>query len=98
MIRYKAILDRIMRDLKPPQRVKAYRMLKWLACSFRLLKIYEVQDGIVFHTDNDTLDDSSKLPADIINHCKPIIEEGAGRTVDFVHYSAKEYASTLDRY
>lgn len=63
-----------------------------MACSFRSLKAWEIQDGIVYQAGvNDTLDGTTKLPKTVLELCKPMIEEGPGNTVDFVHFSAKEY-------
>ena len=61
-----------------------------MACSCRALKLFEIQDGIVFHSGNTTLDDTTKLPKEVLDRCKPLIEEGPGNSVDFVHFSAKE--------
>ena len=65
-------------------------MLQWIAFSFRPLKKFELQDGIVLHDGNTVLDESTKILVDILDLCKPIIEEGPANTVIFVHFSAKE--------
>ncbi|KIW95094.1 uncharacterized protein Z519_03678 [Cladophialophora bantiana CBS 173.52] len=70
---------------------KVICILEWLACSCRLMKMREVQDGIVFHVDNMVLDDETKLSPAVLDLCKPLIEEGPNKTIDFVHYSAKEF-------
>ena len=63
-----------------------------MACSVRPLKVWEIQDGIVFQAGvNTILDESTKLPETVLELCKPMIEKGPGHTVDFVHFSAKEY-------
>ncbi len=79
-----------MAELGDSQLEWATRILRWLACSFRLLKIYEVQDGITLHPKNTLLDNETKPESSIVDICKPFIEEGPGGTIDFVHYSAKE--------
>jgi hypothetical protein len=66
-----------------------------MACSHRTLKNYEIQDGIVFTRENGVLDETTELLPSIFELCKTIIEEGPGNTVDFVHYSAKEYAELV---
>ena len=76
--------------MDPKEYEKARRILEWLACSCRLMKIHEVQDGIAFHADNQVLDDDTKLSPAVLDLCKPLIEEGPNKTIDFVHYSAKE--------
>jgi hypothetical protein len=70
------------------------RILEWLACSCRLMRIHEVRDGIVFHTDNLVLDEDTRLPSGVLDLCKPLIEEGPNHTIDFVHGSARESVST----
>jgi hypothetical protein len=64
-----------------------------MACSFRPLKTFEIQDGLVFTTPDSLLNDETKPNKSLLDLCKPIIEEGVGNTVDFVHFSAKEYES-----
>jgi hypothetical protein len=79
-----------MNELTSRESAWALRILEWLACSFQPLKIYEIQDGITFNLENTILSDDTKLKSDFVDLCKPLIEEGLGNTVDFVHYSAKE--------
>jgi hypothetical protein len=76
--------------MDPREYAKATRILEWLACSCRLMKMHEVQDGIAFHADSLILDDDTKLSPAVLDLCKPLIEEGPNKTIDFVHYSAKE--------
>jgi hypothetical protein len=85
-------LERI-NNLKEHSRRTSIRILKWMACSFRTLKPYELQDGIVFSPGNTVLNDATKLSIDILDLCKPLIERGLSNTIDFVHFSAKEYVS-----
>jgi hypothetical protein len=78
-------------ELSPKETGWALRVLGWLACSFRPLKIYEIQDGVTLHPANTILSDETKPDKTIVDLCKPLIEEDLqGNTVDFVHYSAKE--------
>ena len=76
--------------MNPGEYAKAIRILEWLACSCRLVKMHEVQDGIVFCADNFVLNEETKLPRAVLELCKPLIEPGPKNTIDFVHYSAKE--------
>jgi hypothetical protein len=65
-----------------------------MACSYRPLKIYEILDGVSFYLGNPgctILDGTTKLPREVIDLCKPLVEEGPYSTIDFVHFSAKEY-------
>jgi hypothetical protein len=71
-------------------REMAIRILGWMACSFRILKSYEILDGIAFDASNTTLTPKTKIRKEVLDLCRPLIEEGPASTVDFVHFSAKE--------
>lgn len=71
-------------------RYMAIRILGWMACAYRTLKIYELLDGIAFEASSTTLNSKTKIRKDILDLCRPLIEEGPGGTTDFVHFSAKE--------
>ncbi|PMD47183.1 hypothetical protein L207DRAFT_448755, partial [Hyaloscypha variabilis F] len=89
---YGRILDRIMDPNIPwNARHMALRILGWMACSYRILKSYELLDGITFDPSNTSLTSKTKVRKDILDLCRPLIEEGPAGTVDFVHFSAKEY-------
>ncbi len=72
-----------------------------MSCSFRPLKSYEILDGISFRGAESynteyrpactTLDRTTQMQRDVLDLCKPLIEDGPGNTIDFVHFSAKEY-------
>lgn len=68
----------------------AIRLLGWMACSYRLLKKHEILDGIAFDTSNTILSLRTKVGPDMLDLCKPLIEEGPDHIIDFVHFSAKE--------
>jgi hypothetical protein len=87
---YRRILDRIKSDYSEYSSQKAVRILQWMACSFRPLKTYEIQDGLVFDTAESILNDETKPNKSLLDLCRPIIEEGSGDTMEFVHFSAKE--------
>lgn len=74
------------------------RILEWLACSCRLMKIHEVCDGIVFDAENLVLEEDTKVSPAVLEICKPLIEEGPNKTIDFVHGSAREsvYVHLID--
>lgn len=76
-----------------PAKDTAIRILGWMACSFRVLKCYELLDGIVLDARNDTLNTRTKVGKRIIDICRPLIEETPDGSIDFVHFSAKEYVS-----
>jgi hypothetical protein len=68
----------------------AIRILEWMACSCRILKSYELLDGIAFDASHTILTPKTKLRKEILDLCRPLIEEGPASTIDFVHFSAKE--------
>ena len=77
-------------------RDKIIRVMEWMAFSYRALKIYEVQDGIIFRPGSTKLDEKTTLmSSNVWELCKPLIEEGPNGTLCFVHFSAKEYVTTL---
>jgi hypothetical protein len=66
------------------------RILEFMACSYRTMKVYELLDGVVFHSSCTELNKRTKLKRGILDLCRPLIENGPANTVDFVHFSAKE--------
>lgn len=87
---YGRIIERIRKNPSESNRDKIIRILEWIAFSHRPLKTHELLDGITLHRGNYILDDTSRLGSWVLELGKPIIEEGPGKTLDFVHFSAKE--------
>ncbi|PVH71621.1 hypothetical protein DL98DRAFT_363413, partial [Cadophora sp. DSE1049] len=85
---YERILDRIQQD---PAAAIAINILEWMACSHRPLRIHELLDGISFRPDNSTFHSRPKMDIDVLDLCRPLIENGPSNILDFVHFSAKEY-------
>jgi hypothetical protein len=71
-------------------RYVAIRILGWMACSYRILKTHELLDGISFDTSQTTITPKTRVEKEILDLCRPLIEEGPDGTVDFVHFLAKE--------
>ncbi|PQE30183.1 hypothetical protein CJF32_00003614 [Rutstroemia sp. NJR-2017a WRK4] len=69
---------------------KAITILQWMACAFRPLKTFEIQDGLVFESADSVLNDETKPTKSLLELCKPLIEVGFEDSVDFVHFSAKD--------
>jgi hypothetical protein len=88
--RYGRILQRINKSNEFTRRISV-RILKWMACSYRKLKPFELQDGLAFYPGNTVLDGTTKLSIHVLDQCKPLIEQGSSGALDFVHFSAKEY-------
>lgn len=76
-----------------------------MSCSYRLLKSYEILDGIslraaehsnaTYRSGCTILNKKTRFQREVLDLCKPLIEDGPGNTVDFVHFSAKEYTASL---
>jgi hypothetical protein len=79
-------------DPSNPKNVKdlAIRILEWLACSYQVLKTHEILDGVTIHGTNTELSPQTRLRIEVLDLCRPLIENGPNGTVDFVHFSAKE--------
>lgn len=67
------------------------RILEWVACSYRAIRVHELQDGICFHQGNTMLNEYTKLSHCVIDVCRPLLEVGSTGIVNFVHFSAREY-------
>ena len=89
--RYESILTRLRSYGDEYQRLRAERILGWLAFAYRPLKAWEICDGIVFH-EGEILNEETKLGAGMLDICKPLIEEHDSETIALVHFSAREYA------
>jgi hypothetical protein len=88
--RYRRILDRIRSEYSWYRSQKAITILQWMSCAFRPLKTFEIQNGLVFESVDSVLNDETKPTKNLLDLCKPLIEEGFENSVDFVHFSAKE--------
>jgi hypothetical protein len=88
--RYKSILDRLRSHEDELQRLRAQRILGWLAFAYRPLKAWEICDGLVLQEHGGILDAQSKLAGGALDICKPLIEEREAGTISLVHFSARE--------
>jgi hypothetical protein len=77
-------------EVSPHIRSLSIRILEWMSCSFRRLKIYEILDGVSIRPDRKSLDSNTKLPERVLDLCRPLIEDGPYNTLIFVHFSAQE--------
>jgi hypothetical protein len=87
MKRYGRILDRIIHEKSSS--AHAIRILQWMACCYRPLKIYEILDGITLRP-GIILNHRTRMRREILDLCRPLIEDGPSGALDFVHFSAKE--------
>jgi hypothetical protein len=90
-----AIYERILRRLLNARGVEAYggvpNILSWICFSRRPLHESELLHGLATPP-SDAASDTLRIPvAQILRHCKPLIEERPDSTITFVHFSVKEY-------
>ncbi|KAH7355162.1 hypothetical protein BKA65DRAFT_581895 [Rhexocercosporidium sp. MPI-PUGE-AT-0058] len=89
---YGRILDRILDEAVSPHiRSLSVRILEWMSCSYRRLKLHEILDGVSIHPNCTSLESSTKLSRRVFDLCRPLVEDGPCDTVVFVHFSAQEY-------
>ncbi|RYO63735.1 hypothetical protein AA0116_g4050 [Alternaria tenuissima] len=87
---YSRIVHRIM--LYPTQsRERTINILKWMLCSKRPLRVIELQDAIVFASGAVSLSERSKLPPNIVDLCKPLIQTDDNGQISFFHFTVQEY-------
>jgi len=67
------------------------KMLSWICFSQRPLHKHEILHGLaMLPTDADS--DTQNMPlVQILDHCKPFIEEQSDSTIVLVHFSVKEH-------
>ena len=86
---YARIVHRIM--LYPVQsRERTINILKWILCSRRPLRVIELQDAIVFASGAVSLSEESKLPPNIVDLCKPLIQMDDNGQISFAHFTVRE--------
>ncbi|KAF8865135.1 hypothetical protein BDZ45DRAFT_474377 [Acephala macrosclerotiorum] len=86
---YGRILKRIMAEHGPTS--PAIRILHWMACCYRPLKIFEILDGISLRPNCTTLNRKTRMHKKVLDLCRPLVEDGPSGTLEFVHFSAKAY-------
>jgi hypothetical protein len=59
------------------------------------MRISELQDAIVFAAGSTTLTPRSKLPATIVDLCRPLIQTHADGQISFVHFTVQEYVNIV---
>jgi hypothetical protein len=89
---YERILHRLCCSRGPQIYGGVPRMLSWICYSQRPLHKHELLHGLAL-LPNDAGSDALGIPlAQILDHCKPFIEERPDATIVFVHFSVKEHA------
>jgi hypothetical protein len=69
---------------------KARRILEWMMLAKRPLKKFELLDGITLHRGNTQLNEKTRLWEQVIDLCKPFVEDGANETIMFIHFTVRE--------
>ncbi|CAG8955427.1 hypothetical protein HYFRA_00010292 [Hymenoscyphus fraxineus] len=88
---YQRILDRMQRDLYPPQWLIAKQLLGWVVCSKRSLKWREIQAAMSMNLETQEMCfGEKKLRSDIQEYCGSLIQVN-GHQVELVHTTAKTY-------
>jgi len=72
------------------RRDQAFRVLEWIATSYRPLRIHEVQDGVSLRSGQTMLDERTKVSSAVIDICRPLIQVGRDGVIRFIHFSVKE--------
>jgi hypothetical protein len=73
-----------------PNREKAARILEWIALAKRPMKKLELLDGVSLHRDNCQLNERTRLWGQVIDLCKPLVEDGPNETIVFIHFTVQE--------
>jgi len=85
--------DRILCAINKENSQDALKILQWLVCSARPIRIDEIVDAIAVYSDSDPrFDPESRLPdpQDILTICSSLVTID-GVKVRLAHYSVKEY-------
>ncbi len=88
---YERIFNRLCSIASPNNYGGVPRMISWICLAQRPLFKHELLNGLaISSTDPDSTVQYIPL-AQILDHCKPFIEERPDSTVVLAHFSVKEY-------
>jgi hypothetical protein len=76
--------------MDPRDREKATRILEWIAFAKRPLKRAELLDAVSLHRGNSQLNEETRLWEQVIELCKPLVEDGPNETIVFIHFTVPE--------
>ncbi|KAK2755707.1 hypothetical protein FQN54_005857 [Arachnomyces sp. PD_36] len=76
---------------EPRDRDKALRVFKWISLAEKPLQRHELLDAVSLHPGNCILNDETRVWSNVIDLCKPLIEEMPNGSIVFVHFTVKEY-------
>ena len=87
---YDRALNHIRQQMDAQDREKATRILGWIALAERPLKKFELLDGVTLHRGNSQLNEKTRLWEQVIDLCKPFVEDGPRGTIVFIHFTVRE--------
>lgn len=80
--KYGRILDRMLDDeVSPHIRSLSIRILEWMPCSYRRLKVYEILNGVSICQNCTTFDSNLKLYKRALDLYRPLIEDDPFKTL-----------------
>jgi hypothetical protein len=88
---YARILYRLSYDRGAEKYGGVPTILSWICFSQRPLHKLELLHGLAITANGGNPDAQSVPLPQILDHCKPFIEERPDSTIAFVHFSVKEY-------
>src|SRR5437762_1096093 len=87
---YRRILEEMKERSSSNEYDKSLRVLSWMSCSKIPLKAHELEWGTALHAGNTAISRETRPLRNVVETCKPLIEDGPNKTVIFVHSSVKE--------
>lgn len=87
---YGRILQRINERLSPNERDLARRVLEWVLCCTRPLRLKELEQALATRVGERSTNKRRRLLRRLDELCGPILEIDVGEKVHFVHFTAKE--------
>ncbi|KAK2802065.1 hypothetical protein FQN51_004975 [Onygenales sp. PD_10] len=91
---YERIVSFISHQYDPCDQEKAIRIFRWLSLAERPLRKHELLDAASLHTANTCLNEETRVWENVIDLCKPLVEEMPNGTIVFIHFTVKEYLLT----
>lgn len=90
---YEKLLSPILSGLDTRSAHRLRAIFGWIAFAKRPLRKAELQSALIFQPEEVIGD--RPVPAQILERCKPLIEERRDSTLAFIHISVKEYVRRI---
>jgi hypothetical protein len=81
--------------LNPKSQKRATRILQWIICAKRPLRLAELQGAIVHDHAHKHVTEKTRLPDTVISLCKPLVQVLSDGTIAFVHFTVQECVTRL---